>query len=753
MDSQINIKRSMEWKEFETTFSVKLNQQQKEAVQSTKGPVLLLAVPGSGKTTVLVTRLGYMIYCKNIPPERILTVTYTVAATKDMSERFAVRFGEDMAKRLEFRTINGICAMIIQYYGRRIGKTPFELVKDEKATTGMLIKICQDHGMGYPTESDLKNVRTLITYIKNMMLNEEELQKLEEESDIRIAGIYREYCRQMREQKLMDYDDQMLYAYNILRKDLGVLAYFQNRYPYICVDEAQDTSKIQHAIIALLAAGTGNLFMVGDEDQSIYGFRAAYPEALLSFEKKHPGAKVLLMEENFRSNAKIVEAADKFIQKNTLRHEKHMRAAREAGADIREISLKSRKAQYVYLMKAAQECTTGMAGMSGSEEHRGRADASVTETAVLYRDNECAIPLIDLLERKNIPYRMRNADLSFFTHRTVLDVQNIIRFAMDPKDTELFMQIYYRLKLFFNKKDALRYAQISQEKDMEVLDAALKYGNLEKYQEDNIRNLKRQMVRILNMPGDEAVNQILTYMGYQDYLKKMGMNANKLETVKLIGSRVESPEKLLERLEELRTIIQEKVSDKDCPFILSTMHASKGLEYDTVYLLDVMDGILPEKVLANSRTASKEELETYEEERRLFYVGVTRAKNQLNVFTTNKPSKFCSELLGKRNLRENQQKEYTGIKKWGDYSPAGTYGIKGNGMYHGYGTGHGSQKQPGKSYQELADALGEGMIVKHKKFGEGVVVDMEGEHIRIQFGDNVKNMDLKVLARLGMLEI
>ena len=753
MDSQINIKRSMEWKEFETTFSVKLNQQQKEAVQSTKGPVLLLAVPGSGKTTVLVTRLGYMIYCKNIPPESILTVTYTVAATKDMSERFAVRFGEDMAKRLEFRTINGICARIIQYYGRRIGKTPFELVKDEKATTGMLIRICQDHGMGYPTESDLKNVRTLITYIKNMMLNEEELQKLEEESDIRIAGIYREYCRQMREQKLMDYDDQMLYAYNILRKDLGVLAYFQNRYPYICVDEAQDTSKIQHAIIALLAAGTGNLFMVGDEDQSIYGFRAAYPEALLSFEKKHPGAKVLLMEENFRSNAKIVEAADKFIQKNTLRHEKHMRAAREAGADIREISLKSRKAQYVYLMKAAQECTTGMAGMSGSEEHRGRADASVTETAVLYRDNECAIPLIDLLERKNIPYRMRNADLSFFTHRTVLDVQNIIRFAMDPKDTELFMQIYYRLKLFFNKKDALRYAQISQEKDMEVLDAALKYGNLEKYQEDNIRNLKRQMVRILNMPGDEAVNQILTYMGYQDYLKKMGMNANKLETVKLIGSRVESPEKLLERLEELRTIIQEKVSDKDCPFILSTMHASKGLEYDTVYLLDVMDGILPEKVLANSRTASKEELETYEEERRLFYVGVTRAKNQLNVFTTNKPSKFCSELLGKRNLRENQQKEYAGIKKWGDYSPAGTYGIKGNGMYHGYGTGHGSQKQPGKSYQELADALGEGMIVKHKKFGEGVVVDMEGEHIRIRFGDNVKNMDLKVLARLGMLEI
>ena len=735
--------------QFKKQYHISLNKQQERALQAVEGSNLLLAVPGSGKTTVLVARLGYMVLNKNIAPESILAITYNNSAANEMRERFSSLFGRNIGRRIDFRTINSLSQLIYTDYCRKTYQRSKTLI-EEKERKKLIRKIFKEYYHKYASENDLQKLSSAIVYIKNMMLAGKQILDIEADYH-HLNDMYNAYQSALDKQNQMDFDDQMIFALKILREDGDALHSLQQRYKYICVDEAQDTSKIQHAIIALLAAGTGNLFMVGDEDQSIYGFRAAYPEALLSFEKKHSGAKVLLMEENFRSNAKIVEAADKFIQKNTLRHEKHMRAAREAGADIREISLKSRKAQYV--MKAAQECTTGMAGMSGSEEHRGRADASVTETAVLYRDNECAIPLIDLLERKNIPYRMRNADLSFFTHRTVLDVQNIIRFAMDPKDTELFMLIYYRLKLFFNKKDALRYAQISQEKDMEVLDAALKYGNLEKYQEDNIRNLKRQMVRILNMPGDEAVNQILTYMGYQDYLKKMGMNVNKLETVKLIGSRVESPEKLLERLEELRTIIQEKVSDKDCPFILSTMHASKGLEYDTVYLLDVMDGILPEKVLANPRTASKEELETYEEERRLFYVGVTRAKNQLNVFTTNKPSKFCSELLGKRNLRENQQKEYAGIKKWGDYSPAGTYGIKGNGMYHGYGTGHGSQKQPGKSYQELADALGEGMIVKHKKFGEGVVVDMEGEHIRIQFGDNVKNMDLKVLARLGMLEI
>lgn len=679
----------MDWNEFVNTFPIQLNQQQQEAVQSTEGAVLLLAVPGSGKTTVLVTRLGYMIYCRNIHPESILTVTYTVAATKDMSKRFADRFGEEMAEKLEFRTINGICAKIIQYYGRKIGKTPFELVKEEKNTTGMLVKICQEHGMGYPTESDLKNVRTMITYIKNMMLNDKEIQKLEEESDIRIRGIYQAYCSQMREKKWMDYDDQMLYAYKMLRMDSRLLEHFQNLYPYICVDEAQDTSKIQHAIIALLAAKSENLFMVGDEDQSIYGFRAAYPEALLDFEKDHPGARVLLMEENFRSNAKIVSAADKFIQKNTLRHEKHMKAAREAGADIRKISLKSRKAQYVYLMKIVQECST--------------------ETAVLYRDNECAIPLIDLLERKHIPYRMRNAELSFFTHRTVLDIQNIIRFAMNPKDTELFMQIYYRLKLFFRKEDALNYTNISKEKDIPVWDAILQYGNLEEYQQNHVRSLRRQMKKLLDMTGDKAVDQILVYMGYQDYLKKMGMNANKLEIVKMIGSREDSPEKLLERLKELERIIREKKEERECRFILSTMHASKGLEYDTVYLLDVVDGILPEKVLTSMNTASKEEIGAYEEERRLFYVGVTRAKDQLNIFATGKPSRFCNELLEKNISAE--------------------------------------------SYQKLSDELGEGVIVKHRKFGKGVVTEIEGEHIRIRFEDDEKKMDLKVLARLGLLEI
>ena len=208
----------MTWQEFEQRFSIRLNEQQKQAVQTVEGPVLLLAVPGSGKTTVLVTRLGYMIHCKGIDPKRILTVTYTVAATKDMAARFASKFGPELAEQLEFRTINGICAKVLQYYGYRTGKTPHQLLNDEKRIAGLLAEIYQRVERVYPTDGDLKNIRTLITYIKNMMLGEDEIEALNEEAECKISVIYREYCSKLKELQMIDFDDQMVYAYVMLKK-------------------------------------------------------------------------------------------------------------------------------------------------------------------------------------------------------------------------------------------------------------------------------------------------------------------------------------------------------------------------------------------------------------------------------------------------------------------------------------------------------------------------------------------------------
>ena len=654
----------MTWTEFTSRFPIQLNQQQESAVQSVEGPVLLLAVPGSGKTTVLVTRLGYMIFCKGIAPERILTVTYTVAATKDMAERFACRFGAEMAGRLEFRTINGICARVIQYCSWKSGRTAFSLLTDEKRIAAMLSGIYQRIEHSYPTESDLQNVRTLITFIKNRMLGEEEIRALEKDAEIQLLRIYKAYNAELREHQLMDYDDQMVYAYTMLQRFPWLREHFQQQYPYICVDEAQDTSKIQHAIIALLASRTENLFMVGDEDQSIYGFRAAYPDALLEFEQHHPGARVLLMEENFRSDASIVRAADRFIQKNTLRHEKHMQPARPKQREIREIPLANRKAQYSYLLKVAEGCTAAYAADQeqravAADEVKERADGgpatdtlhadrrrSLSPIAVLYRDHECALPLIDLLERNGVPYKMRNADIGFFTNRVVLDICNIIRLAENPLNTELFMQLYYKLGTYLRKQDAQSIADISQLEGLSVWDVALKHGGLNAYTKGKVRAIQTHMRNMLKENAGRAVHRIVEYMGYREYMERSEIKDTKLDILRILADQEDSPRHLVDRLEKLRQVLKEKSSERDCPFILSTIHASKGLEYDSVYLLDVIDGVLPAQIPKDLKKAEKTELEAYEEERRLFYVGITRAKDQLYVFTMKtQHSAFCDELF------------------------------------------------------------------------------------------------------------
>ena len=287
---------------FETAHLAALNDQQRAAVEAVNGPVLLLAVPGSGKTTVLITRLGYMTEVCGIAPEAILTMTYTVAATQEMRARFAARFGGELAARLEFRTINGVAARIIALYSRMYGRTPPELIRNESETTPLLLRLWQDTKHEYPAESTVKDLRTAITYIKNMCLTDAELDELETDIE-NLPDLYRGYQKALKAAHKMDYDDQLCFALQILRGAPAVAAAFRKRYKYFCVDESQDTSKVQHEIIRVLAQESGNIFMVGDEDQSIYGFRAAYPQALMDFEKTYPGAQILLMEQDHRTDA------------------------------------------------------------------------------------------------------------------------------------------------------------------------------------------------------------------------------------------------------------------------------------------------------------------------------------------------------------------------------------------------------------------------------------------------------------------
>lgn len=695
----------MQYEEFKEKYQICLNSQQETAVQNIEGAVLLLAVPGSGKTTVLVNRLGYMIFCRGIAPESILTVTYTVAATNDMKRRFIETFGAKYGQRLEFRTINGISQKILQYFGAITGKSPFEVA--DKEAVRILKHVFFAVNKQFSTENDIKNAQTAITYIKNMRLKEEQIEQLS--VDVRnFPQIYKAYNRALREQKLIDYDDQMVYALQILEQFPQVLQYFREKYSYICVDEAQDTSKLQHDMISLLVGEQGNLFMVGDEDQSIYGFRAAYPAALVSFEKTYTHAKVLFMESNYRSREEIVKAADRLIQQNTARHSKHMRPTKAAGGKVCQIRVKTRKGQYEYLLKIAKDCQK--------------------ETAILYRNNESALPLIDCMERQGVPYRMKSRDMSFFSHPIVNDIRDYISLALDPFDGDAFLRIYYKLGAGISKAVALQVVEQNRRK-VPLIDAVDDCMGISSFTKRRCRVLSVHFDKMRMETAGKALFRILHHMGYEEYMLDHGMDSGKVEILQLLAEHELCLEDFPKRLDRLQEIVSEEQTNSPGSVILSTLHSSKGLEYERVYLIDMLAGVLPSYKEPRGEKKTQEEVNAYEEERRLYYVGMTRAKEELYIFSFQgaDTSQFTREIFG------TGEKEMVPAKRGKvNFLSKEIYGASQQSL----------AKQTG--IEEKMDVYEAGVIVEHKKYGKGVVVKRQDCIVEILFDKQEKTKRIQL---------
>lgn len=612
-----DISESEIYKSFREKYGVKLNQQQERAVQAVDGANLLLAVPGSGKTTVLVVRLGYMIICKGIAPNKILAMTYTTAAAEDMRKRFSSLFGSELGNKIQFKTINSICYRIIQHYA----KQPFrQLDKNEKAR--IIKNIYQEINQEYPTESDIIETEVAIGYIKNMMLSDDEIAMLEV-SVPNHSQIYIKYRETLRQKKVMDFDDQMIYAYQILRRYPAILYEFQSQYKYICVDKAQDTSKIQHKIIQMLA-GTNNIFMVGDEDQSIYGFRGAYPKALLNFRKEYRNPFTLMMERNYRSTEEIVNTAQKFIANNLNRNKKTMVTNRGHGELVKRVSFTSRSDQYKYLLDVAKKKNE--------------------KTAILYRDNDNAIPLMDLLFRNKIPFRALQIKTIFFTNKIVEDIKAFMKLAINLYDTESFMKIYYKCGYGFNKKTAEWTCKNSRWNRMSVPDALKK--QLERWPSlyDKAEEFESFLRELKELETTDAIDFICAN-GYRRYLEKNSMDNGKVDLLQILAEQEPEQELFLKRLDQLPKMIENNSSKNDSNIILSTVHSSKGLEYDTVYIMDVYDGVFPSADI-NGIYEATDTMNKYQEERRLFYVAMTRAINKLYVLTVdNTRTTFADEIL------------------------------------------------------------------------------------------------------------
>lgn len=696
----------MEKTAFETAHMAALNPQQRAAVAAVDGPVLLLAVPGSGKTTVLITRLGYMTEVCGIAPESILTMTYTVAATQEMRTRFAARFGEAEAARMEFRTINGVAARIIALYSRMYGRTPPDLLQSESETTPLLLQLWQSINHEYAAESTLKELRTAITYIKNMCLTDAELDELETDLE-NLPELYRAYQQALKARHKMDYDDQLCFALQILNGAPAVAAAFRKRYRYFCVDESQDTSRVQHEIIRVLAQQSGNLFMVGDEDQSIYGFRAAYPQALMDFEKTYPGARVLLMEENYRSREPILAAANRFVARNRYRRPKTIAPTQGAGEPIRVVEVRRRADQLDFLFAEAQHCEV--------------------ETAVLFRNHESALPIIDLCERRGVPYGCKAVEQTFFTNKIVRDVADIFALAARPDDAGTFLRCYFKFGVPVTRAQALYAAGQARQHGQGCWTALINEDSIRPRTRAAMAEVAAGLARLPRMAADDAVRFLTDQLGYGRYLDKNGMDRAKLAVLEMLGAQEPTPRRLLRRLAELRTIVQEHVTPPGCKFLLSTIHSAKGLEYDRVILLDVLDGILPAKPELCCRTPA--ETRQYEEDRRLFYVAMTRARQELVLFDcTAERSSFAQEVLS----------GLPGHRSRPDAVPAG------------HRPAPAAARKPLPPV-DMAAITAVGARVRHAVFGPGTVESAEGGRVTVRFAAGARTLDARIVADRHLL--
>ena len=694
---------------YKQTYNLTLSPQQDIACQTVNGHVLLLAVPGSGKTTTVIARLGYLVKGLGIDPSSILAVTYSVAGAREMQNRYEALFG---TRDVEIRTINGFCAALIHRYERVKGTTAFRLL-DKEGDVSLIIRNILVSTGGYPTENEIRDVKTAITYCRNSLLTEDEIQ-----DKIKIEGrdfldIYRRYRAYKTENRLMDYDDQLAYGYRILCTCPEVNAYYTDRFRYICVDEAQDTSKLQHLILRKAAEKHGNLFMVGDEDQSIYGFRAAYPEGLLEFDTVYPDAKILSIGQNYRSTKTIVEAAGRFIALNQERRaaDKVMITENETGEPIRHTILSDRKRLPDHIRRVA---TAMMKAAPGAKRET---------VAVLCRLNDSLLPLIDMLSDEGIPFRVRGNDGLFFSHFVVTDILSILRFAADPFDGELFGQLYYKFSCGMSRADYESALRENRGQGMlsypEYIAETLFYNErLRK----RMRRLANTLYRINRADTYEAIRLILSDSGYGSYLAHRTKDVTRTAVLLAIADRHRTRQDFFDRLVTLEEAVKRGAVSRE-GIVLSTIHSAKGMEFDHVLLCDCENGILPSITApASGKTYTAEEKATIEEDRRLFYVGITRAKRVLELVTWERA--FGEEPEGfdyvKTLLNEPEEAVETVPKT----------------AKNGTKTARKVPKTVRKSSDEIEKLMQgyyEGVPVGHKVFGEGVVIGRRGHFVQVQF--------------------
>lgn len=660
------------------------NREQEEAITHKGGPLMVLAGPGSGKTLVITYRVKWLIENAGVHPSNILVITFTRAAAEEMKKRFFMFDG--MANTpVTFGTFHSIFFMILRYAYRY---TAANIIREDvkrryikEMTESMELEIEDENEF-------LSGIINEISYVKGEMMSLSYYHS-NNCSDELFAQIYEGYEKRLREENLIDFDDMLVFCYELLKERDDIRTLWQNKFQHILIDEFQDINKVQYEIIRMLAGKGDHLFIVGDDDQSIYRFRGARPEIMLGFEKDYPEAKKVILNTNYRCSEEIVEGAEHLISHNTKRFPKNMQAARGSKVPITFRNLKD----------AGEECTDILKGI----RFYYKKGIPLEDMAVIFRTNTQPRLLVGRLMEYNIPFQMRDVIPNIFDHWIARNILTYIKLAMGNRDRKLFLQVMNRPK---------RYISRSMITEPQVDLKKLKQQTFgKKWLYEKIDKLEMDLYLLRKMEPYAAIQYIRNGIGYEDYMNEYAqfrrMNPDDLEEVL---NQIQESAKEYHSFEEWFAYIEsygeelrkqmEAGRQQKSGVTLTTMHSSKGLEYEVVFVMDINEGVTPHK-----KAVKEADLE---EERRLFYVAVTRAKTYLFLYSV-------KELYQK----DAQISRYIGELRYDK-----------------------------KEFQK-------GKRVIHKNIGKGTVLELKEDKIKIKFDNSKKPrlFSVKYLMEQGLLEL
>lgn len=605
-----------------------LNPSQVQAVIHKDGPCMVLAGPGSGKTLTITKRIEYLIGKHHVSPEEILVITFTKAASIEMKERF-VRLCGQKAGPVTFGTFHGIYYGILKWAYRMNASN----ILSEEQKYQLLKQVIGRMEIDIDDEKDfLQGIAGEIGNIKNNQIPLAEYESLNCSEEV-FREIFEQYEKERKRLKKIDFDDMLVLVYELFKKRPDILSMWQRKFRYILIDEFQDINQVQYDVIRMLAAPENNLFIVGDDDQSIYRFRGARPDIMLGFKKDYPDTKEILLDVNYRSTKAIVNGAARVIRHNVNRYPKQIITTNEQGetVHIQEVRHPIEESKYV---------------VSQIQEAKKRGIPS-SEIAVLFRTNVEARALAETFMEYNMPFRMKERMPNLYEHFIAQDLTTYLKMALGDRSRKSFLAIMNRPNRYIGR-DSVEGTTISFE-------SLRKFYCDKDWMLDRIDQLEVDFRILKNMAPYGAIQYIRKHIGYDEFLKEYAaFRKINMEDLKEVLREIEERAKAFRTIEEWFTHIekyseelkrqsQQKETDPEA-ITFMTMHGSKGLEFDLVFIIGANETITPYK-----KAETKEEVE---EERRMFYVAMTRARKKLIISYTKErngksmaQSRFVGELL------------------------------------------------------------------------------------------------------------